>query len=232
MSENGIFLAGTAGQRLSDIVITDAQLDLVAVSSWPGGAQDYRPGVRGLERRGWTAPLWAEQAQGVELGRVKASAGPCVARWCMQCRQGFWGGGALALCTGGTLEGPLSRPGARAGWLGGADGLVTHASKAVRCHLPSAIRQTPIHACHSLLLPSPVARRAEKNGQGSSPRPPTGLPAWQVRYHTPFRPDWRLDPYLAAGTVENVSLRHFEIEVEGRQRAHSSDARCCSACTA
>ena len=71
LGENGFFIAGAAGRRVTNLTITSTTLDLVSRTGWPGGSQDYRPGLRGLVHSGATAPLWMEHAERVTVDRVK-----------------------------------------------------------------------------------------------------------------------------------------------------------------
>ncbi|GAB4816175.1 hypothetical protein N2152v2_003221 [Parachlorella kessleri] len=71
VGENGFFIAGAAGRRVTNLTISHTTLDLVKKTDWPGGSQDYRPGLRGLVHTGATAPLWLEHAEHVAVQRVK-----------------------------------------------------------------------------------------------------------------------------------------------------------------
>ena len=81
-AENGIFIAGTAGRRISGLSFKGVQLDLVKRTEWPGGSQDFRPGVRGLVHSGRTAPIWAEHAEHLVFNHVTVSEGPPIAGCC------------------------------------------------------------------------------------------------------------------------------------------------------
>jgi hypothetical protein len=60
LAENGIFIAGAAGCHVANLTIANIQLDMTKRTTWPGGSQGYRPGVRGLVHSRATAPVWVE----------------------------------------------------------------------------------------------------------------------------------------------------------------------------
>ena len=66
-SENGVFLSGSLGNEIEDVLFEDVALTLSAKTKWPRGQYDLRPGLnKGIEKR--TSPgFFLRDVRGVTL---------------------------------------------------------------------------------------------------------------------------------------------------------------------
>lgn len=200
-AENGIFVAGAAGAPVTGLSISRLQLHMARRSSWPGGAQDYRPGVRGLVRSGTTAPVWVEQAQRVLLEDVEVGW-DCLAPGVAQ-------RGILdQVCTPvGACEISL----ARESWWFMQGLLPPHAPNRKKHRLGGASCVQAVQAAGVLTQPL-LLHLAPPRQLGT---PPAGL---QVIYHAPFRQDWELALRVDARSAGGLTLRRFSIRVAEEAR--------------
>lgn len=68
-SENGVFLSGSGGARLSNVKFSNVSLSFKRWTNYSDGLLDYRPGCRGLVRRR-SAGIMMEHIDGLEMENV------------------------------------------------------------------------------------------------------------------------------------------------------------------
>ncbi len=69
--ENGVFLHGSKGHPLEDIVLDNVQIEIGKWTTWPGGFYDLRPGIHEGVYEHKTAGVYVQHAHGVTLRNVK-----------------------------------------------------------------------------------------------------------------------------------------------------------------
>ena len=70
-SENGVVIVGTAAAPIQDVTISNAQLTLRQLTSYPGGFMDLRPGILPNRQPINDSGIYAEEVTGLTLSNVQ-----------------------------------------------------------------------------------------------------------------------------------------------------------------